>query len=575
MHQAWLSNFRRKLASSEPLLQFSLLGVISGVCCALVMLAFRFLIEWPSSLWLPGHNLENFQALPWFWHLLLPIAGALVLIAFLRKLPQTDSRVGVPHVIARLHAHQGYLPLKNALVQFFGGALCIASGQSGGREGPAIHLSAAVNSQLGQALHLPNNSIRLLAGCGTSAAIAASFDTPIAGVIFAMEVVMMEYSVAGFIPLMLAATTVTAVTRMVQDTDPLITASSFHMTSLWELPYIVLLGLVIGTAAALFIRVMKMGLKLADRPLSQRFLLAGVFTGCCALLVPEIMGIGYDSLSDAFNNQLSWNMLLALAALKLLATAYSSGLGMPIGLIGPNLLIGACIGGALGLLAETLFPAQTSHQSVYVMLGMGAMMGAVLNAPLAALMALLELTNNTNIIFPAMLAITVAILTNRELFKEQSAQQATLQFLKLIPRTDPVTLALQRISVASLMDRNISVTPRHLASDEARLLLENPQPNYICVDEQEHFLLKGDNLLSALNNVLSDNQRPHVDLLAICGHAQAIAELPIRATLREALDLMNDRRMDTLYISGYVSGPYPENGIINRSAIDDYCSQPQ
>ncbi len=575
--QKQLRHFRHRLADANSLLHLSALGVLSGLCSALVMLAFRFAIETPSALWLPGNNPENFEALPSWLHFSLPLGGALLIGLALKSMASQDIRTGVPHVITHLHNHHGHMPIKNALVQFFAGAVAIATGQSGGREGPAIHLGAAANSLLGQKLLLPNNSIRALVGCGTAAAIAASFNTPIAGVIFAMEVIMMEYTVAGFIPVMLAAITGTAVTRAVHGSEMLFTIPVIETASLLELPFVALLGLITGTCAALFIGILKAALRLSDQPILNRLLLAGFITACCALLVPDVMGIGYDSLNAALANQLSITLLLALIASKILATAASTGLGMPIGLIGPNLLIGACIGSALGSLGAELFPELAFNHSFYVLLGMGAMMGAVLNAPLAALMALLELSNNSAMIFPGMLAITIATLTHSEIFKQRSAHQTILTHLKQAIATDPLSLALQRTSVASIMQRNITTAAEHVSREEARQLIAKACDSYIIGSDSSKNLrlIRQQDLMNALEKALADVDNVAISLLDIVPQSHPLAELHIQATLREALTIMDKHQVDSLYVSGYISGPYPDNGIVSRSDIEHFYHRPQ
>lgn len=575
--QKQLSYFRHRLANADSLLHLSALGVLAGLSCALVMIAFRFAIEAPSAQWLPNHNPENFEDLPVWLHFFLPMAGALLIGLVLRSMASSDTRTGVPHVITHLHSHHGHLPIKNALVQFFGGAIAIATGQSGGREGPAIHLGAAANSLLGQKLLLPNNSIRTLVGCGTAAAIGASFNTPIAGVIFAMEVIMMEYTVAGFIPVMLAAITGTAISRAVYGSEMIFSIPSMEMASLLELPFIALLGLIIGASAALFIGILKVALRLSDQPILNRMLLAGFITACCALLAPSVMGIGYDSLNAALAGQLSTTLLLTLIAAKIIATAASTGLGMPIGLIGPNLLIGACIGSVVGSFGAEVFPGLISHHSFYVLLGMGAMMGAVLNAPLAALMALLELSSNTAMIFPGMLAITIASLTHSEIFKQLSAHQTILKHLKLSLATDPVSLALQRTSVASVMQRNITTTANSVSVAQARQLITGGYDGFIIGSNSSSNLqlVMQQDLTDQLQAALSDQGTANIQLLKIATQASPLAELHIQATLREALTTMNTHKVDVLYVSGYISGPYPDNGIVTRHDIEQYYHRPQ
>ncbi|MFV2090866.1 MAG: chloride channel protein, partial [Pseudomonadales bacterium] len=185
--------FQRQLANVDALPQLSILAIGAGLLTGIVILVFRVAVDYILGHWLLPEGSESFEALGYARRFLLPIIGAGILAVTLSRLATADRHVGVVHVMERLSRHQGHLPVKNALVQFFGGILALVSGQSGGREGPAIHLGAASSSLLGQAFNLPNNSVRTLVACGAAAAIAGSFNTPIAGVIFAMEVVMMEY----------------------------------------------------------------------------------------------------------------------------------------------------------------------------------------------------------------------------------------------------------------------------------------------------------------------------------------------------------------------------------------------
>ena len=582
-----LTQIRHRLADAHSLLHLSLLGVISGFSCALVILLFRFLIEAPSALWLPGNDAENFEALPRWLHFALPLAGALLLGLAMHWLKPAERRIGIVHVLDRLHGHHGHLPMKNALLQFFGGAWAVATGQSAGREGPAIHLGAAANSLLGQKLRLPNNSIRMLVACGTAAAIAASFDTPVAGVIFAMEVIMMEYTVVGFIPVMLSAITATIMTRAVYGSVLLFHIPAIETVSLWEMPFVLALGLLVGCAATLFTVVMKYSLRYTQQPVIARMAFAGVITGCLALLVPQIMGIGYDSLDAALANSLSLQLLLLLVFAKIIATAVSAGLGMPIGLIGPNLLIGACIGCAIGKLGQLLMPELANQVGFYGLLGMGAMMGAVLNAPLAGLMAVMELSNNTAVIFPAMLAITVATLTNSEIFKQKSAHQTVLHHLNVSLPTDPISLALQHASVASLMQSQLYSSAQQLSVEDLKALAERDSRWVLTRPESgnDRFLLEGSILSEDISKELalraetgkSDVDKAAsetVDLLKVATQARKVAAVSVQATLKQALNTMDEQQVDALYVVGYSYLTQPV-GIVLRSDIVSYYNRPQ
>ena len=224
--------------------------------------------------------------------------------------------VGVSHVLERLHRHQGYLSVKNLLVQFFTGAIALISGQTGGREGPAIHLGASVSSLLGQTLKLPNNSIRVLIGCGTAAAIGSSFNTPIAGVIFSMEVIVLEYTIAGFMPVILAAVTGTLVVQQVFGDEPVFFIPGIAMDSYWDLPWIFLEGIAIAVLAAGLIRLMVICHDRAPKPIAVKIFLAGLVTASLGFVVPEILGVGYDTVNQALQGSLPLTLLLLICCIQ-------------------------------------------------------------------------------------------------------------------------------------------------------------------------------------------------------------------------------------------------------------------
>ena len=216
----WLDKLGLRLSGINALPQLAMLAIPVGLLSGGIIILFRLLVESSQGLFLPDGGAENYEAMAPLARLLLPALGGLVIGLIWQFLRPETSQVGVVHVMERLAFHQGKLPWRNALAQFFGAALSIISGHSVGREGPSVHLGATSGSQLGQWLHLPNNSNRTLVACGIAAAISASFNTPLAGVIFSMEVVMMEYSLVSFAPVILAAVTATTLTQVVFGDSP-------------------------------------------------------------------------------------------------------------------------------------------------------------------------------------------------------------------------------------------------------------------------------------------------------------------------------------------------------------------
>jgi len=565
-----LGQYRRYLTNYESALAYAVLGVVGGVASGLVVIAFEISIRQLALLWGVGDRGDGFESLPTWMLFALPAGGGVILgLAFWALKPE-DREVGIVHVLSRMHSHYGVLPLRNALVQFVGGAFALASGQSGGREGPGVHLGGAVNSLIGQRLALPNNSLRVLIACGTAGGIAAAFNTPLAGVIFAMEVIVAEYTVAGFIPVILAAVSASAVSRYLAGGAAVFAMPPVHLNTLWEIPYIVLLGIVCGVAIALFIYISKMTAKLTRLHVTLRFALGGILTGALALLVPEVLGIGYDTLELALAGQIGLTMLVAIAACKLVATAFSAGLGMPIGVIGPSLLIGACLGGAVGKAGAMLFPELASQPELYIVIGMAAAMGAMLSAPLAAILAVIELTQTVSVVMPALLAIVAANLTNTGVFQQRSAHQSRLRQLQRVVPDDPLNQLLHRTNVTSNMEVSVVKVPVQL-DESAVLPLVNATPGWCLVvrDSEDLYLVRGKDLAEWIQDNPAGDAPADITEAGI--RRWSITQVPEQATLRQAMDTLRAQTVEAVCVYGRdAGGRRVLQGIVTRESIEQF-----
>ena len=573
-----LEGFRRQLANVDALPQLCVLGLVSGVMTGAVMVGFRLLLEAGAALYMPNGNPEGFEALPPWVRALLPLLAVSVIGVLLYRQKATARKLGVGHVIERLTYHQGRFPLRNWLNQWWVGVVSVLGGLSAGREGPAIHLGAAASSGLGMRLRLPHNSLRVLVACGTAAGISASFNTPIAGVIFAMEVVMMEYTLMSFMPVILASTMGALVAQLAYGNEPAFRIPEVALGSLMNLPWIVVTGLVIGLMAGVFIHLARHAF-LQGLPLWLRLGSVGVATGVLAWWFPEIQGIGYDSLAAALNNQLTVSVLLALMIGKLLITALTVAGGVPIGIIGPVLVSGAATGALAGMLGGWLWPDKAADPGIYAMLGMAAMMGAVLQAPLAALMALLELTHTPHMMLPGMLAVVVACLTSRQLTGCEGFFVSSVRY-GMHPLQQPLMQALSRVSVPAVMERSLVRTERMITLEQARQRLET-NPTWLVIErssddkpvlglkaaELARWLLEHDEALKEG----ATQEEELIDLLEIPGQRLEMAPIGLQATLSEAFLKLQDNTLDALYvIHGYRPKQQRISGIITRGAIERY-----
>jgi chloride channel protein, CIC family len=423
----------------RELIRLTALGAVTGLLSGLVVLAFRWVIEVSQRAFLPDGVLGNYEALPPGMMLALPIGGGLLLGLAFERLPEHLRSVGIVHAIQQLrHTGRPDLPLGNAVVQFFAGAFAIVCGHSVDREGPGVHLGAASGTWIGA--RSEDAETFTLTVCGAAAAIAAAFNTPLAGIVFVIEVLGVRYRVDRFIPVMTASVIGAIVSQVAYGATPTFDlAGHLQMASLTEVLPIGMLGLVTGLLAVAFVSITERTWEWAGhlRP-SLAFTLAGLATGLIGLLVPQVPGISYDTLNHILNNHLGLATLAALVAGKLIATAIAIGLRVPGGLIGPSLVIGGALGGVTGFLAQYL-AIPTGNEAFYAAVGMIAMMSAVLRAPLAALMALLELTANPSIIFPGMVAVVFADVVARQLLNRESIFEHVRRLSEVTPgeRVEP------------------------------------------------------------------------------------------------------------------------------------------
>jgi CIC family chloride channel protein len=466
-----LNAIRKNLALPKTSWQICLLAIIGGFASALLVVLFTLTIDEIQQLYLVKR--DNYNTLDKISRFDLPIIGSLIILLFAWLTGYKYLRTGIPFVLHRLKVAHGIIPLKNTLNQFFGSAVALASGFSVGREGPAVHLGAACSSYLGSLLQLPHNSIRTLCACGIAAGIAATFNTPIAAVLFVMEVIMHEYKVHIFIPIMLASLVGSLVTSSVFDTSHHF--EFFQKIELIHQHYIplVILAILLGVLAAAFnktlVGIIKHSVKLHIVP---RLMLAALITGSLGYLIPGAMGTGIGAIDVSLASNWQIGLLFSLLLAKFLMTTFALGLGIPGGIIGPIIGIGAISGALCGALVMQIYPSQHIG-SDFILMGMAGFMAASLNAPLAALLAVVELSGQLDIIVPAMIVITISTITSNQLFKNRSVFTMQLDAQNLIYNKTPIEKTLQKIGVLGLIIEKFELVEKASQQALAGLVVSN------------------------------------------------------------------------------------------------------
>ncbi len=354
------------------------------------------------------------------WRLLLvPTLGGLAIGLFVYYLMPGRRPRGVAQVIEASALRGGRMSLTNGLMAAFVSASSIGVGASVGREGPVVHLGACLGGWLARRLQLGRVLSRTLLGCGVAAAVAASFNAPIAGVFFALEVVIGHYALSAFAPIVIAGVTGTVISRMYfGDFPAFILQETREIESFLEFPAFALLGVISAVVAIALMRAVMLTEDIWSRvavPPWARPAFAGLALGLIALAFPQVLGVGYETTDAALSEFLDLQILVALIVVKTAATAICLGSGFGGGIFSPSLFIGAVLGGAFGIVATSVFPQLSSGHGAYTVVGMGAVAGAVLGAPISTILIVFEMTGDYSLTVAVMIGTVIASVITQQL----------------------------------------------------------------------------------------------------------------------------------------------------------------
>ena len=387
---------------------------------------------------------------------LLPAMGALMVAVFVLKCPEIKGN-GIPEVIEAVIFKGGNIPGRFAVFKTIATAITIGAGGSVGREGPIGFIGAALTSILARWFNLSKEMRKLLVTCGLAAGIAGTFNTPLAGAMFALEVVYMGAFSINLVPIFIAAVTGNAITLAILNKAVEIEIPGGIGHTLPELPLFFLLGLFLGVLAAFYARFLY---GVVDRfsaakvPEVAKLVMGGFGVGLLGMLFPTygIFGIGYEGMRMAFYGELAVGLLLTLGLVKMLATALTIGSGQSGGVFAPSLYIGTMFGAAFGGVVQHLLPGLSPNPAVYALAGMAAFFSGMTQAPLTQILMVTELTRSYAVLPPIMTSATIGFLTARFFLKGESIYTLKLLRKGYHVRTGRPVI-LETISVGEIMTR--------------------------------------------------------------------------------------------------------------------------
>jgi len=467
----------------------AILALITGLGGGFGAVGFRHLIDLfqTISYGSPDNLLDVIQSTPWYLRIVIPALGGLVIGPIVYFLAREAKGHGVPEVMEAVALRSGVIRKRIVFIKTVVSGVCIATGGSVGREGPIVQIGSALGSTIGQLLKVSGDRIRTLVGCGAAAGIAATFNAPIAGSMFALEIILGDFGLATFSPIVISAVVATAVSRYYLGDSPAFIVPAYELVSAWELPMYVVLGLFCALVAVGFIILLYRFEDIFEAlrfPEYLKAVLGGLILGTMGLLFPQVLGIGYGTIDLSLMVQLSWWLMLLLVPCKIAATSITIGSGGSGGIFAPSLFMGAMAGGFLGTIVHDIFPATTASPGAYSIVGMGAVVSATTHGPITAILMLFEMTGDYKIILPLMIACIISSVAGGQLLRE------SIYTLKLVRRGVEIRAGkevnvLRSMSVKDVMNPQVETVPDDLSLGKlAQKIAKSKYNSFPVLDEE-------------------------------------------------------------------------------------------
>jgi CIC family chloride channel protein len=458
------------------------------------------------------------ESLSWYWRIAIPAAGGLIVGPLIYFFAREARGHGVPEVMKAVALGGGIIRARLVAVKALASALSIGSGGSVGREGPIVQIGSALGSSVGQLLKLNTTQIRTLVGCGAAAGIAATFNAPIAGALFAGEIIIGEFAVSAFTPIVISAVVAVVASRFFLGNTPAFEVPAYDIVSPFELLPYMMVGVAAGLVAVLFIRTLSYSEDIFEKvpiPEYLRACVGGALVGIIAIQLPQVYGVGYTTITASLAGTLPALTMGLLVLAKILATSITIGSGGSGGIFAPSLFLGAMTGGFLGTIVHQYFPEATASSGAYALVTMGAVVAATTHAPISAIIIIFELTQTIDIIPALMTACVVSTLVSQVLNRD-SIYTAKLvrQGIDLLRKEDPNVL--RSLFVRDVIDPEPEVIPASASFKTILdLVVQSHHTQFFVVDGETDGKLLGAISLSELRRLIYEQDA--LQLVVVAG----------------------------------------------------------
>ena len=395
-----------------------LIGILGGFGAVGIQYAIR---GFEHLFWGGDFNLKTILDIHWGWKIFIPAMGGVFVGLIIQYVAREAKGHGVPEVMEAISLRNGIIRPRVVLAKLSASAVYIASGGSVGREGPVIQIGSAIGSSLGQLFKVNPKRMRTFVACGAASGIAAAFNAPVAGALFAVEVILGDFAVPLFSPVVISSVMATVVSRHFLGDSPAFEVPKYHLGSPMELGFYVVLGFLAAGVALLFIKTLYKSEEIFDNlkwPEPVKAGLGGIGIGLIGIFFPQIFGVGYDTITSALNGELIWKVALGLVFLKIVATSLSLGSGGSGGIFAPSLFMGAVLGAFYGSVIAEYFPNLEIFPGAYALVAMGGVVAAATHGPIAAILIIFEMSGDYKIILPLMITCIIATVIAMRVKKE-------------------------------------------------------------------------------------------------------------------------------------------------------------
>ena len=551
-----------------------IVAIIIGLLAGFAAIGIRFLIKEISAISFqgPGNILENILNTSWYWILIIPAIGGMIVGPIIYFLAPEAKGHGVPEVMQAILLKGGNIRPRVAFIKTIASSITIGTGGSVGREGPIIQIGSSLGSMIGQFLRVPSKRLKTLVGCGAAAGIAAAFNAPIAGALFAVEIILMDFAIAQFSPIVISSVIATVVSHTFEGKFAAFAVPRYQLVAPQEIAFYFVLGALAGLVSYLFIKLLYWCEDLFDNkmklPEYMNPTIGGLLVGAIALLFPQIMGVGYDTINNALYGNMVWYIAFALIFIKIIATSITLGSGGSGGIFAPSLFMGAMLGFFFGNVVHSLFPDVTATPGAYALVAMGGLVAGTTRAPITAIIIVFELTNDYSIILPLMVTCIISVILSARLSRE------SIYTLKLLLRNIGIKEGMETNVMESLFVKDVFQPEVEEIADTENFnqvinkVLKGKSSEYPVVDKERN--VKGIISIYDIKDHFFEKEELKFLLIAADIVNTNFESIPVESSCQLALDKMSRYDLDGLPVVNTEDGQKLVGYIWRKDIQDAY-----